>query len=47
MGGSGGEIVKKSIKLWVGRMAPTDTRFEVEKFDGSGNFTLWQTSVTP
>ena len=26
-------------------MAPTDTRFEVEKFDGSGNFTMWQTRV--
>ena len=42
---SGGEIVKKSIKSWVGRMAPTGTGFEVVKFDGSGNFSLWQTRV--
>ena len=26
-------------------MAPTGTRFEVEKFDGSGNFAMWQTRV--
>ena len=26
-------------------MAPTGTRFEVEKFDGTGNFGLWQTRV--
>ena len=26
-------------------MAPTGTRFEVEEFDGSGNFALWQTRV--
>jgi hypothetical protein len=44
-GGSGREIVKKLIKPQVGRMAPTGTRFEVEKFDGSGNFALWQTRV--
>src|SRR3954469_17677967 len=24
-------------------MAPTGTRFEVEKFNGTGNFGLWQT----
>jgi hypothetical protein len=42
---SGGEIVKRSIKQWVGRMASTGTRFEVVKFDGCGNFPLWQTRV--
>ena len=26
-------------------MAPTGTRFEVQKFDGTGNFALWQTRV--
>src|ERR1041385_7383119 len=26
-------------------MAPTGTRFEVEKFNGTGNFGLWQTQV--
>jgi hypothetical protein len=26
-------------------MAPTATRFEVEKFDGSGSFAMWQTRV--
>ena len=26
-------------------MAPTGTRFEVEKFNGTGNFGLWQTRV--
>ena len=26
-------------------MAPTGTRFEVEKFSGTGNFGLWQTRV--
>ena len=26
-------------------MAPVGTRFEVEKFDGTGNFGLWQTRV--
>ena len=26
-------------------MAPTGTRFEVHKFDGTGNFALWQTRV--
>jgi len=41
-GSSGGEMSdKRSIKPQVGRMAPTGSRFEVEKFDGSGNFGLW------
>ena len=26
-------------------MAPKGTRFEVEKFNGTGNFGLWQTRV--
>jgi hypothetical protein len=26
-------------------MAPTGSRFEVQKFDGTGNFALWQTRV--
>ena len=26
-------------------MAPSGTRFEVQKFDGTGNFALWQTRV--
>ena len=26
-------------------MAPTGTRFEVEKFDGTKNLELWQTKV--
>ena len=26
-------------------MAPTGTGFEVVKFDGSGNFAMWQTRV--
>ena len=26
-------------------MAPLGTRFEVQKFDGTGNFSLWQTRV--
>ena len=26
-------------------MAPSDTRFEVEKFDGTENLVLWQTRV--
>ena len=32
----GGEIGdKRSIRLWVSRMAPTGSKFEVEKFNGS------------
>ena len=26
-------------------MAPTGTRFEVQNFDGTGNFALWHTRV--
>ena len=26
-------------------MAPSGTKFEVQKFDGTGNFSLWQTRV--
>ena len=42
---SSSEIIKSSIKLRVGRMALTRTKFEVAKFNGSGDFALWQTRV--
>ena len=29
---AGGEVIKSSIKLWVGTIAPIGTRFEVVKF---------------
>jgi hypothetical protein len=41
--GSGGKIGGKGlVKPHVDYMASTGTRFEVAKFDSSGNFSLWQ-----
>ena len=34
----------RSVRSWLG-MASGFTKFDVEKFDGTGNFGLWQTRV--
>ena len=34
----------RSVRSRLG-MAPGFTKFDVEKFDGTGNFGLWQTRV--
>ena len=39
---SGGD---RLVRSWVGKMAPTGMKFDLVKFDGSGNFGLWQTKV--
>jgi hypothetical protein len=35
---SGGD---RPVRSWVGKMAPTGMKFDLVKFDGSGNFGLW------
>nr|USI00083.1 putative protein-binding protein [Oryza sativa Japonica Group] len=39
---SGGD---RPVRSRVGKMAPTGMKFDLVKFDGSGNFGLWQTKV--
>lgn len=35
----------RPVRSRVGKMAPTGMKFDLVKFDGSGNFGLWQTRV--